>query len=295
MIIIKRKVKLIIFVLVFIIASPIIILYANGDIFGGGWSLLKTGGIYISDAPVGSDIYLNSKFTNNTSFFDRNILIKSLKKGKYEVSVKKESYNTWTKKITVFDNLVSEANVFMLPNVINIREIYRYVLPNSGTPTSTITKSKNPEYLEILETFTKKTQTIIKTSSTSSIDFKGNLGTKASPIMDGKIGLWSEGGRILSAWFGNNDLAPRYFCDVSNCTKTIQVIDIGIKPTRLNFLPEYSGVAVIAFQNKIFAIQIEQNPEKVAQIIYKGNVPDLRIYNNILYIKDGNYIAEVLL
>jgi len=292
MIIIKRKLKLIILTAVFLTVSPIIILYATGDILGNGWSLLKTGGIYVAEAPAGSNIYLNNKLKDTTSFFNRNIFIKGLRKGKYEVLVKKEGYNLWTKALTVSDSLVSDANVFMLPEKVELREIYKYIL-SSGTPTSTITKNKNPEYLDVLSLFTKKTPTI-KTTSLS-IDFKNNLGTKHSPIMDGKIGLWSEGGKIFSAWFGSNDLAPKYFCMINDCKKTILVTNLIDEPLRINFLPEYSGVAVIALNDKIFAIQIEQNPEKVAQTIYKGNNPDFRVSDGALYIKDGGFIAEVVL
>ncbi len=295
MIIIKRKIKLIIFVLIFLIASPFIILYANGDIFGGGWGFFKTGGIYISGAPVGSDIYINSRLTNKTSFFDRDILIKNLKKGKYEIVVKKEGYNSWAKVVSVYENLVGDANVFILPKKVEKRQIFKYLVPGSNISTSTTTKNKNQEYIDILDIFSKKPTAAKNTTPTSSIDFKSNLGTRTSPIMDGKIGLWNEGGKIFSKWFGNNDLAPKYFCKVEDCTKTILVRDLQEIPRRINYLPEYSGVVLIALDEKIFAIQIEENQKKTLQIIYVGITPDFRIENGALYIKDGTRLFEVLL
>src|SRR5690348_15489820 len=110
MIILKRKLKLIILVIVFVLVSPVVILYATGDILGSGWSLLKTGGVYVSGAPAGSDVYMNSKHIDTTSFFNKNIFIKNLRRGTYNISVKKEGYYSWSEKLTVSDNLVSDAN-----------------------------------------------------------------------------------------------------------------------------------------------------------------------------------------
>ena len=74
MIIIKKKVRFIIFTLIFIVISPIVVLYAKGDIFGSGWSILKTGGIYVTGAPIGSEIFLNSKLRDTINFFNRDVL-----------------------------------------------------------------------------------------------------------------------------------------------------------------------------------------------------------------------------
>src|ERR1035437_3270566 len=106
----QKKIKLLIFFLLFIIISPIIVFYASGDIFSDGWSILKTGGIYVSSAPVGSEVYLNNKFEDKVSFFKRNILIKNLMAGSYEIKVIKTGYNDWYKKIIVDTNFVADAD-----------------------------------------------------------------------------------------------------------------------------------------------------------------------------------------
>ncbi len=283
---IKKRIKLLLFFLVFLIISPIILLYANGDILGTDWTLLPTGGIYVNSSPVNSEIYLNNKLKDTTSFFGRNLLIKSLRQGTYEVVVKKEGYNSWSKKIVVKNNLVAEANVFMLLEKIELREIPKYL--------STSTKNKNQEYVDIALEFAKKSTTT-KILSTSTIDLKSNLGTKQSPIMNGKIGLWNEGNKIYSAWLGREDLAPRYFCNELNCTKPILVDVLNASPRRINFLPEYSGVTIVAFEKKVFAIQIEENLEKREQIIFAGIAPDFKIINGGLFIKDGEKLFEVIL
>ncbi|MBI2627511.1 PEGA domain-containing protein [Candidatus Nomurabacteria bacterium] len=295
---IKKYTKLAIFCLAFIVISPIIVLYAKGDIFTSGWNILKTGGIYITSAPIGSEIFINSQLKGLTSFFSRNVLIKSLRPNTYEVLVKKEGYNAWTNKIKVSDNFVSDANVFMLPTEIKLEEIKKFDLTQKDSEKITIPASvKNKEYEDVNLVFSSPSVLTQKTSAntTPKIDFKGNLGTKNSPIMDGKLGVWREGGEVFVAWFGRNDTAPKYLCRESDCMQTISVFNFG-KPVRnINFFPEYDGVIIVALENKIEAFQADPHITKLFQKIYVGQSPDFRIIDEVLYIKDRDFIAKVTL
>lgn len=293
---IKKKARFIIFTLIFIIVSPIVVLYAKGDIFTNGWSILSTGAIYVTQAPIGSEIFINNKKHDTTSFFKRDILIKNLRKGIYDISVKKEGYNYWTEKIKVTDNIVSEAHIFILPKQVEIREITKNIIVQitEGKATST-TKKKNQEYIEIVNIFSSTTLPVIKKTNSTSTDFKSNLGIKNSPIMSGKLGIWQENNIIYSKWFGSDDFAPRYFCDEVDCSKTINVFNSQLKFRRIDFLPQYDGVVLIALADQIFAIQIEEYRNKIPQVIYRGSAPDFRVIDGNLYIKDKDFLAEVVL
>ena len=289
MIVIKKKLRLLAFVLIFIIVSPIVVLYAKGDIFANGWSILKTGGIYVTKAPTGSEVLLNGKVEDTTSFFKRDILIKSLRPAVYTLLVQKDGYNSWKDIVKVGDNLVTDANVFVLPTKVPLEEIQKY------TSTTTL-KKKNQEYIDIAAVFATSSPVISKKFfATTTVEFKNNFGIKTSPIMSGKIGLWKEGDIVYSAWFGRDDSAPKYFCDINACTKTLTVFDAETTIRRINFLPSYDGVAIVAFGDKIVAIQLENNPDKKPQLIYQGSVPDFRIIDGELYIKDGATISHVTL
>jgi len=293
--VLKKKARFLVFSLVFIIVSPLLVLYANGDIFGDGWSLLKTGGIYINSAPINSEIYINSKLKNNTSFFERDILVKNLKSGIYEVVVKKEGYNTWLKKINVSNNLVSDANVFMLQEEIGVRDIPKENTNdfNNGTTTTKI-KELNEEYEYIYNFFLNDLSLKNKKTASSTFLYK-NLGTKESPIMSGKEGLWQENGKVFVGWFGKENSEPQYLCITTECKKSMLVFDLLKEPTNLGFLPGFYGVIIVAFDNQIFAVQLEENPNKSAQLIYKGEKPDFRIISGTVYIKDVDFIAEVIM
>ncbi len=292
--IIKNKIKPLIFFVLFVIISSIVVLYAKGDIFSGGWSLLKTGGIYVRSAPIGSEVYLDNKFKDKISFFQRDLLIKNLRQGIYEIRVKKQGYNIWSKKIKVVNNLVSDANVFIMPEKVEIKEIPKYI---SDSNSSSSVKIKNQEYADILALFMSTSTKILKTIlSTSSVDFKNNLGTIKSPIMNNKLGLWKEKNKIFVKWFGRNESAPKYLCDeLADCTKSRLIFELAKEPTKINFLPGYDGVILVATEGLIFAVQIEDNPNKMIQILYKGKNPIFILNDNNLYVKDKDIFSEIIL
>jgi len=294
MVILKRNLKLLIFFLIFIVIAPIIVLYANGDIFSDGWNLLPTGGIYVSHAPVESSVFLNGKLKDTTSFFGRNVLIRNLPPGTYEVSVKKNGYSPWDEKISVANNLVANADVFMAPTQIIFRAITRYTLVQKRTATSTVNdREKNPEYAAVLGLFADvPAPSATAAFASSTIDFSGNLGTERSPVMQDRLGLWQKDGNIYVAWFGDDDTAPEYLCDQSDCVKPLIAYRIGAPATRIGFLPGYANVILIASGNKIFAVQAENYPTKTPYIIYQGSHPDFRVSDGNLYIKDNGVLSE---
>ena len=295
MIILKKYTKLAIFSIIFIIVSPIVVLYAKGDIFTDGWNILKTGGIYVTNAPVGSEIFINSKLKDSISFFQRSVLVKSLRPGNYEIFVKKKGYNSWTNEIKVYANIVSEVNVFMLPTELELKEITKYNLTEDATGSVVSTQVKNKEYEDIRLFFSKNSGEVAKQDlPTSAINLKSNLGTKESPIIKGKLRLWQENGEIFVAWFGKHDTAPKYFCRESDCTQTVSMFNFGKQLRRINFLPEYDDVIIVALDNKIEAFQMDSYLKKVFQDIYVGKNPDFLIIDGTLYVKDGDFIAKVV-
>ncbi len=285
--IIKKKIRLIIFFLVFIIISPLIVLYANGDIFNDGWNILKTGGIYVSSAPNGSEIFINSKLKEKTTFFERDILIKNLRSDVYRVDVKKDGYNTWTKDIVVLNNIVSDANIFMLPQNVDFRDIpFKIDLEKKVGTTTTLIKKDNPEYFKIFKLFT------ISTTTKLDQNIKEEMGTKDFPIINGKVNLWSKDNKIFVSWTGKIDSAPKYFCDNGVCSSVLEVANLKKEPILLDFLPGYEGIIIVSSNGKVFAIQVENNPLKEIQLIYEGKEPSFKIFNGLLYIKDGVSLRE---
>lgn len=102
-------------VAIFVVVTPIILLYAAGYRLGEDWSLSKTGGIYIHSPLSGSEIYINNALEKTTNLLQSGVFISNLKPGSYEMLVAKEDYWPWQKKLAVRSELVTEANAFLIP------------------------------------------------------------------------------------------------------------------------------------------------------------------------------------
>ncbi|MDD5633797.1 MAG: PEGA domain-containing protein [Candidatus Omnitrophica bacterium] len=94
-----RKIFFYIFLIIYLIVCPLIILYAFGFIFkpGGTTKVTQTGLIYLATAPTGADVYLDRKQ------YDRKTptIITGLLPGKYKIILHARGYRPWTHSIEV--------------------------------------------------------------------------------------------------------------------------------------------------------------------------------------------------
>ena len=122
-----RRLIFIVFLGIFFISAPLIIMYALGFNFDFGEKIfVDTGGIYLKSIPSGAEIYINDIPKGKTSDF-----IRRLAPQIYEVRVIKDEYHVWQKKLIVESGIVTKANnVFLVPltpkilTVANISEAY---------------------------------------------------------------------------------------------------------------------------------------------------------------------------
>ena len=299
--IIKRRVTVVVFILLFLVLAPTIVFYANGNILGKGWNILATGGLFINSMQPDSKLYVNGKLKETTSFFTRNYFLKNLKPGVYVVSVKKDGYNDWSNKIKVFANKVTESKVFMLPSSIDITEIKKSLEIEKILSTTTIKETKlNPNY-EIIKNLFDEDLTLKKyisvLSTTTDKTTKYAPGVEQNPISNRHLSIWREGNSAYIGWEGSLDSSPGMFCEETQktleCEKNLKIFSFEDDINNLDFFPGESEVIIVAVSDKIFAVEAENNPEKKLQMIYEGNKPDFRILNNNIYINDGEFFGQV--
>jgi hypothetical protein len=301
MTIIKRKILTVFFILLFIILAPIIVFYANGNIIIKGWNILATGGIFVRSMENGALLYIDNKLETKISYFNRNYLIKNLKPGNYTLLVKKVNYNDWSKEINVVANQVTEANVFMLPYKTTISEVKKNIESETLIGSTTQALRLNPIYSDISNLFSeklvlKKNISIFSTTTKKEITYI--YGSKENPINDGHLNIWRDGGDLFISWNGSVDSIPNYFCDVlvenTQCYEQIKIYSFESAIKNLDFYPGRQGVVIFSSGNGIYAIEVENNPLKKPQILYKGKNPDFRVYNsNTIYVKDDNYLGKI--
>lgn len=105
-----RRILYILFILAFLIITPLVSLYASGYKLGGGFSFQKTGILIIDTEPNGAKIYLNDEIqttflkkiiSQKGNFITTPAKIKNLLPGEYDVKVDLPGYWTWQKKLLV--------------------------------------------------------------------------------------------------------------------------------------------------------------------------------------------------
>ncbi|HTL39557.1 MAG TPA: PEGA domain-containing protein [Methylomirabilota bacterium] len=135
-------------IIIFAIATPILVLYARGFIYD--WhtgKITKTGTLVVRTEPAKATVFLDDKQQKGTTPLN----IRFLLPRDYEVRVEKENYQTWTKRLTVRSQFVTWANdnrealaLFLTtPTLINTATIQ---------PDVPITTTKQ-QILDLLKTF----------------------------------------------------------------------------------------------------------------------------------------------
>lgn len=94
--------------LLFCLVTPILVLYARGYKFDfASKKLLKTGSLVAETEPAKAHVELNGKPLPNGQ---TPATIRFLLPGDYEVAIKKDGYQTWSKRLSVKSQLVTWAN-----------------------------------------------------------------------------------------------------------------------------------------------------------------------------------------
>ena len=118
----SRKTLFFIFLALFLIATPMLLLYSQGyrlnlSKTAGQKLLVKTGGLFLKIYPKQSEVYINGKLAEKTDIFFGSSLIENLMPQKYSVEVRKQGYRTWQKTLDIKEKEVTEAkNVVLIPD-----------------------------------------------------------------------------------------------------------------------------------------------------------------------------------
>jgi hypothetical protein len=174
--------------IIFVILAPIIL----ADSFGYGWgkiedafTFVKKGGIYVGSEFSGVEIYIDGEYFKDSGLLIRNTLIQDLTPNQdHDVVAQKEGRHDWRKTLPVYESLVTEARVLMLPLEIETQEIYPFFdALDQGTTTATSTERlvkvddlpeeilingyipTNPQYRDLINLFNEDKNDVYSTST----------------------------------------------------------------------------------------------------------------------------------
>lgn len=256
----KRIIYFTIFVLFFIVAIPVLLLYSSGYSLDTAFNLSWRGGIYVYVPQTGARVYIGNDLVGTTSLFSREVLVKNLTPSSYLVLVSNDDYWPWAKFVDVKRGEVSARHPLLVPKIIPLVEIPRA----STTP-----------YL------------VAKTLFASS--------TATTSLASKNIKVWVEGKDIHAEWLGSLEARPYYFCpdDRSGACPADIVIYQSTTPIRaLDFYPGRDDALLLTTGNSVFATEIDPMMYRNSYPIFRGTQPEVRLTRDAVYIKDGAYIAS---
>ncbi len=121
-----RSVLFYVLVFVFVLVVPVFVFYASGYRYTMGTDesgVQMTGAMYIWTTDDQSVIELNGVPVQSTRFFRRATYVQGLLQGMYDVAVYGDDLQTWTKRLPVYPQMVTEFSTFTLPNTPQLRPI----------------------------------------------------------------------------------------------------------------------------------------------------------------------------
>jgi uncharacterized protein (UPF0297 family) len=256
-----RKILFFVFVLIYLVLCPLIILYSFGYILKPGQKeVSQTGVIYLSTIPPSADVYLgDSRFKDKTP-----TSIHGLVPGKYSVKLKLKGYRSWNKQVNIkAGKAVSFSKIILLPQEFNPKSLnsdYNYLdlIPFPGTKYFILKRGSRFKDFYLYNQRNQTIEPVIKKET----EYK-NFAVKS---------IYHQKESKIFIGFGGSLWNKKYFLiDIENKKQTLTDIT--------NLFPEHPDSIIWAGQDRenIFAI-------------YNNHINRLNAKNLSLY---PNYIKQI--
>lgn len=300
----RTRVVLIIFgIIAFLVLAPLILLAARGYYFDFEHRrLVKTATLALKTEPRGADVFLDGKKTKTTPMVKRFLV-----PGEYLVEIKKESYQTWKKRITLLPEQALEAGVegkiFLLldsPRKEIISTSTPENLENLGFITPTSTDEYNIE--EIQQKFSihipsfKKSQITVTSARQIFLLLDNDLYLLSEKLnkINSRVAYayWDEKSELLV--YGNANEIWLYRPDVSSPNELVTRSASGFGMPAYNLK---TGYIFVSEGNQIKAIETDSKSEPLTFVLAKTENPLARVAVNeegdfLLYL-DGTILARL--
>ncbi len=153
-----RRILFYIAIAIFLGASYIVLLYAQGYQYSfSEKQFVRSGAIYLK-ANTTARVLIDGKEVTNTSFLGNSASIDGLLPATHNLSVQKDGYSVWQKKVTVVAGFVEDfTRIMILPQIGEDKEnVKREILTLLYPPTPSPTPTPSPEASAGKATPTKK-------------------------------------------------------------------------------------------------------------------------------------------
>lgn len=279
----KRRVYFIIFLTLFVIAVPVVIIYAVGYRVDFVESLILTerGGVYVYTPVAGVNIHVDGDFETKTGLFNREYFSQNLKPGRYFIKAEHEDYIPWQKYVNIKAQRVASLYPFFVPKEWELVTVPEKVEEfSNGTTTERLIA--NEEYETYLELF----------------DIEDELELQEETIKRtfGNIEVSYENEKLYAKWLGRGDWIPAYFCENDYCLNPSPFLEIKSNVENFEFYPGRDDVVIFSTEEGgIYVAEVDTRPSQTVATIYSSAYPvEFAIYDrDVLVIKDKDNIITL--
>ncbi len=306
----RRRVYFRLLVSVFVLAVPLLFLYATGYRFDTLTGLMETGGIYVGAEQADAEIYINCELLHETGTFRRAFFIQDLKPGRYTIAVSKEGYHPWGKTLPVLAHRVTEAQAFNMPKepVLTLIPLsFTTQTTNRATTTATSTVLlSNPVYEAINTAFATTTATTSATGAPLKVPSGAvSTSTSVASVMDIStttktfrgMQIYDAGKHIVARWTRDGENIPFYFCELTvaevECPHEIVLNTKEEKPSHFDFFPGTTDLVIVTLKDGIYVTELDNRSGQNIQPLYLTPGADFRVIDGGIYVKVDARIYKV--
>ena len=273
----RRRLYLYGLVAVFLLCLPVVLFYANGYRFKSGIGFVRTGSIIISISGSDALFSLNGEEIGTSGFLRHNFYVDNLAPDTYQVLVTREGDHPWHRTLVVEEELVTDAQAFLVPlEITSVR-----LVDVSKVASSTIATTSAATSHAMYELYRKA---FLPSSATSTP--VAALHKPTSEVLS------LTGGNVSVLWTDAATVPPSRFCRrPSSCGMEIP-IENG-KQNTINAEFFGGGIVYTTKEGGVFLQEIDIRPEPLRVQLYPVRGADFRVVSGHLIVKDGTALYEI--
>lgn len=298
----RRNVFFAFLVAVFAVLAPILIGYAQGyrlSDLGDALRLIRTGGIYVAAGQSGVTVSVDGEDRETTTFISRNALVQNLFAGGYSVAVSKPGYQTWTKELQVYPELVTEWRPALVPEPVPLVEVAATSTAATSTAATGTRPAANPRYAEVTALFAPATSSRAATSSERVAVIaklaevgRRDLEKEATLKISGDVGAWSRGGALRFAWLGDPGETPHHLCSPEGCLDEA-LVSLPNPVLWFDFALGRDDMFLVVTKTGAWLVEADGRGGRNVSLLKGGADIEARVASGAIYLRQGSRYWEV--
>ncbi len=285
-----RRVYATTFFVLFLIVLPIVGLYASGYRLSG-FSLVSTGGIYVTVPTSGVTLSLNGQELERSNIFSKAFFFNNLTPGSYVIQATSDEYYPWSKNLFVESGFVSDVPVPAIAQPLVVRELVVATttaqIVQASIATSTTRAIEEERFESIVEIFLATTTALVKESAV-----ENNILSLTPIDKAGGVALFIEEGNLLVRWTRNSP-PPSFFCTrPSSCSPLFALARSRSEVTSAQFFA--GGVLYRMLGSGVYFSEVDIRIPRLTIPVFTAPDAQFKVIDNSLIVRSQEKYYEII-